>query len=319
MKKLNCLFFATPSIANDTLESLAKNESINLLLVVSMPDRKSGRGKLLKSPDIITKARELKLDYLQCENINKSEKFSIWSNNQSIDLIVVFAFAQFLGSKILSLPKHGCFNIHTSLLPKYRGAAPMQYSLFNGDKVGGISIQKMVKKMDAGNIVKKNEIEISLDDNLGSLHDKYQKAAPSLIAQVIGDILTGNITEVIQNEELVSFAPSIPKSQTLLDFVNSSATSLHNKVRGLCPIPSAYCFINNKRVKVFKTELSSVKLSIGETSVDFGTLLIGTIDGTLRLCEVQLEGKSRGSDFDLINGFKNSNSIITISSTLDSK
>lgn len=317
MSKLNCVFCATPGIAKDTLVALTNNPKVNLSLIISMPDRPAGRGKELRSPEVINIAKELNIDFIQTNNLNKSEEFSLWSKNNPVDVIIVFAFAQFLGSKILNTPKLGCFNIHTSLLPKYRGAAPMQHALFNGDTTTGICIQRMVKKMDAGNIVCMKEISILPNDDLGLLHDKFQLIAPELVDKLIEDLTNNSLQETTQNESLVSFAPSITKNDTLLDFRSHGNIDLHNKIRGLSPIPSCFCFLNGKRLKVFKSELSDVALNPEEVSTQFNTLLIGTNQGSLRLCEVQLEGKSRCSDFELINGFKNSNNKINISSSKD--
>ena len=319
MKKLNCIFLATPGIASDALESLCNNSNINLELVVSMPDRPAGRGKELRSPEIITKAKSLNIETLQTDNVNKSEEFWSWAQSKDIDMIIVFAFAQFLGSKVLSLPKLGCFNIHTSLLPKYRGAAPMQYALFNGDKTTGVCIQRMVKKMDAGNIVAQKEVALLDSDNLGTLHDKFKALAPSLLNDFISDLVDGSINEVEQDESKVSFAPSIPKSETLLNFKESTNIELFNKIRGISPMPGAYCFINGKKLKVFESERSDINLKPSELSTRFNTLLIGTKSGSLRLSQVQLEGRSRGNDLEIINGFKNSKKEINISSSKDNK
>jgi len=313
--KINCVFLGTPGIASDTLEALASDDRINLSLVISMPDRPAGRGKKLKSPDIILKAKELGLPTLQTENINKSEEFFEFAKDNEIDLMVVFAFAQFLNEKILSLPRLGCFNIHTSLLPKYRGAAPMQHALFNGDKETGLCIQKMVKKMDAGNIVKEEKIIIQDEDDLGSLHDKLKLLAPSVTRSFIDDISKDNISERVQDESKVSFAPSISKEETLIDFEKQTNIEIQNKIRGLSPIPGAYCYLNNKRLKVFESELSNEDLKPSEVSLKFNTLVVGTKSGSLRFKLVQQEGKPKRTDYELINGFKSNNSKIQIHST----
>lgn len=312
VSKYSCVFCATPEIATKALEELHNNPLIDLKLVISMPDRPAGRGKRLKSPEIVTRAKELGIEVLQTENINKSEDFKNWCDKNPIDLMVVFAFAQFLGEKTLSIPRLGCFNIHTSLLPKYRGAAPMQYSLFNGDKTTGLSIQKMVKKMDAGNIVECLEIKIDNTDNLGTLHDKFKDLAPEVLNSFINKLNNNELVEKVQDESKVSFAPSIPKNETLLDFESQDAVTLHNKVRGLSPIPCAYLYLNNKRAKVYESELSNVELKTGETCTKFNTILIGTTKGTLRLKSIQIEGKSRLSDVQVINGFKSNNTEINI-------
>lgn len=319
MKKLSVAFCATPEIASGCLDFLAKCDDINLKLVISMPDRPAGRGKGLKSPSIITQAKKLNIETFQSENLNKDELFKEWCNQNDIDLMIVFAFAQFLGKDILNYPKLGCFNIHTSLLPKYRGAAPMQYALFNGDTETGICIQKMVSKMDAGDIALDIKVPIKPEDNLGTLHDQFQEIAPELLRKFINQVKNNSVDLTKQDESQISFAPSIPKEKTLLSFLNNDAKDLLNLIRGISPIPAAYCFLNNKRLKVFEGEISEVKLEPGETSVKFNSLLVGTKSGSLRLKTVQIEGKAKCKDNELLNGLRNSYDEFNLTSTKDKK
>jgi methionyl-tRNA formyltransferase len=160
MKKLRTIFLGTPDFSIPVLEMLTNHHNIELVQVITMPDRPAGRGQEMQSPPVAMFAKEKKIPLLQTENINKEEAFFENFNSTNTDLIIVLAFAQFLGTKILALPKLGCFNIHTSLLPKYRGAAPIQYALWNGDKSTGVSIQKMVKKMDAGDLAHSHPLPI---------------------------------------------------------------------------------------------------------------------------------------------------------------
>ncbi|MFT6068708.1 MAG: methionyl-tRNA formyltransferase [Bacteriovoracaceae bacterium] len=319
MKKLSVVFCATPEIANNCLEFLNESKSIDLKLVVSMPDRPAGRGKELRSPAVISLAKKLGIKTFQSENLNKDELFKEWLSENEVDLFIVFAFAQFLGSRILEHPKMGCFNIHTSLLPKYRGAAPMQYALFNGDKETGICIQKMVSKMDAGDIAGELKLTIKEEDNLGTLHDQFQLMAPKLLEDFIFKVQSDSLSLIKQDESNVSFAPSIPKDKTVLNFLDNSSLELLNLIRGISPIPAAYCFLNNKRLKVFEGELSEVKLNPGETSVKFNSLLVGTKEGSIRLKTVQIEGKGKCKDNELLNGLKNSFDDFIITSTKDKK
>ena len=148
MKTFKVAFLGTPDFSVPTLDLLANHPHIDLRFVISMPDRPAGRGMELKSPEVIEYAKSKKISFFQTENINKESDFLKKLKSEELDFIVVLAFAQFLGSEMLSIAKLGCFNIHTSILPKYRGAAPIQYALLNGDKETGVSIQKMVKKME---------------------------------------------------------------------------------------------------------------------------------------------------------------------------
>ncbi len=319
MKKLSVVFCATPEIANNCLVFLNECQGVDLKLAVSMPDRPAGRGKELRSPAVISKAKELGIDTFQSENLNKDEAFKKWRSENQVDLFIVFAFAQFLGKSILEYPKIGCFNIHTSLLPKYRGAAPMQYALFNGDTETGICIQKMVSKMDAGDIALDIKVPIHEHDNLGTLHDQFQSIAPNLLENFISQVQSDSVVLTKQDESKISFAPSIPKEKTVLNFLNNNSKDLLNLIRGISPIPAAYCFLNNKRLKVFEGELSEVNLKPGETSVSFNSLLIGTKEGALRLKTVQIEGKGKCKDNELLNGLKNSFDNFTLTSTKEKK
>ena len=173
-KKFNVVFFGTPDFSLPTLEILASHPSISLVAVVTMPDRPAGRGQELKSPPVAEFAKQHDLRLFQVDNINKSEDVLLALESMNIDFFLVLAFAQFLGSRVLSIPKLGCFNIHTSILPKYRGAAPIQYALLNGDSSTGVSIQKMVKEMDAGDLVHFDEVSIDPIDNGETLFNKLK-------------------------------------------------------------------------------------------------------------------------------------------------
>ncbi len=218
--------------------------------------------------------------------------------------MVVLAFAQFLGSKVLHAPKMGCFNIHTSLLPKYRGAAPIQYALLSGDTSTGVSIQKMVKKMDAGDIVHSHPVEIAPTENGGQLYTRLKYQAALAMNDLIAKILAGKITPEAQDESKVSFAPTLKKEDGFLDFKNSSMTKIINQIRALDPWPGTYCFLNKKRLKVFVAEPSYVKLGAGKIKNDMGQLLVGCTDGTLQLSYLQLEGKKACADHELLNGLR---------------
>ncbi len=150
MKKFRVAYCGTPDFSVPTLDLLANHPHIDLRFVISMPDRPAGRGMELKSPDVIEYAKEKKIPYFQTENINKEPAMLAQLKNEELDFIVVLAFAQFLGTEMLNMAKFACFNIHTSILPKYRGAAPIQYALLRGDTETGVSIQKMVKKWIQG-------------------------------------------------------------------------------------------------------------------------------------------------------------------------
>ncbi len=312
MQKFNVLFCGTPDFSVPTLELLSQHPHINLLGVITMPDRPAGRGQELKAPPVADFAKTHKIPLYQVENINREDEILSTLENKNIDFILVLAFAQFLGSRILKLPRLGCFNIHTSILPKYRGAAPIQYALLNGDKTTGVSIQKMVKEMDAGDLVHFHELAISPTETGGQLYTrlKFQSALSTNL--LIENMLNDQLIFSKQDPSKVSFAPTLKKDDGFLDFKNSTIEQIKNKIRALDPWPGTYAFLGTQRLKVFATEPLEKKLAAGKTITDFGQLSVGTLDGALRLSVVQLEGKKICSDQELLNGLKNKGGEIVI-------
>lgn len=302
MKKLRVVYFGTPDFSVPSLDLLANHPCVDLKYVVSMPDRKAGRGYKLKSPEIIEYAKEKKIPYFQTSNINQEKDFL--TQLGEVDVFIVLAFAQFLSEPVLNLPLKGSFNIHTSLLPKYRGAAPIQYALLNGDQETGVSIQKMVKKMDAGDIGHSHPISISPYETGGQLYTKLKYQAALALNDFLEKLLNDNIQFHSQDESLVSFAPTLKREDGKLEFSQKTFVEINNQVRALYPWPGTYCLLNEKRLKVFGVEKSSFKVSPGEAQTKNGELIIGLKDGAIRLVDIQLEGKKRSSDRELLNGLK---------------
>ncbi len=312
MRKLNVVFCGTPDFSLPTLELLHQHPHINLVGIVTMPDRPSGRGQDLKSPPVAEYAKLHKLPLFQVENINREDQILNEFESNNIDFILVLAFAQFLGIRLLNLPKLGCFNIHTSILPKYRGAAPIQYALLNGDTTTGVSIQKMVKEMDAGDLVHFHELAIAETETSGLLSTRLKFQAALSTNQLIRDILESKLTFTPQDSSRISFAPTLKKEDGFLDFKNFDYKKIQNHIKALDPWPGTYCFLNNQRLKVFQIDKLQRNLTPGELSTDHGHLAIGCKDCTIRLSLVQLEGKKVGSDTELLNGLKNKGGIISI-------
>lgn len=304
MKKFKVAFCGTPDFSVPTLDLLANHPHIELKWVISMPDRPAGRGMELKSPEVIEYAKKNKIPFFQTENINKVPDFLEKLKTEELDFVVVLAFAQFLGSDMLNMGKMGCFNIHTSVLPKYRGAAPIQYALLNGDKETGVSIQKMVKKMDAGDLVHFHTVPIAPTENGGQLYTRLKYQAALAMNDFIVKMLTNQVTYTPQNEAEVSFAPTLKKEDGVLKFSEKNVSQILNQVRALDPWPGTYCFLNSKRLKVLKAEAYHTKMAPGKAKNDMGSLVVGCLDGSLRLIEVQLEGKKSCSDKELLNGIK---------------
>jgi len=269
-----------------------------------MPDRPAGRGMELKSPEVITFSKENKIPFFQTENINKEPAMLEELKSLNLDFVVVLAFAQFLGSEMLNLGKMGCFNIHTSILPKYRGAAPIQYALMNGDTETGVSIQKMVKKMDAGDLVHFHTVKISPTETGGQLYTRLKFQAALAMNDLVQKMLASELTYTPQDESQVSFAPTLKKEDGHLLFKDKTTAQILNLIRALDPWPGTYCFLNGKRLKVLGAENYHGKMTPGKSQNDLGSLVVGCLDGALRLTQVQLEGKKPCSDRELLNGIK---------------
>jgi methionyl-tRNA formyltransferase len=304
MKKLRVAYCGTPDFSVPTLDLLANHPHIDLRYVISMPDRPAGRGMELKSPEVIEYAKAKKIPFFQAENINKESEFLKTLKNEDLDFVVVLAFAQFLGQEMLTMGKMGCFNIHTSVLPKYRGAAPIQYALWNGDTETGVSIQKMVKKMDAGDLVHFHTVSIAPTENGGQLYTRLKFQAALSMNDFITKILNNKVNYAPQDEAKVSFAPTLKKEDGLLKFGEKTVNEILNLIRALDPWPGTYCFLNGKRLKVLSAEVYHAKIAPGKAKNDLGSLVVGCVDGSLRLSEVQLEGKKACSDKELLNGIK---------------
>lgn len=302
--KLKVAYFGTPDFSVPALEMLHQHPDIELAMVISMPDRPAGRGMELKSPEVIEYAKKHKIPFFQTENINKEEEFLKTLEGMNLDGMVVLAFAQFLGSRLLNMSRLGCFNIHTSILPKYRGAAPIQYALLHGDKETGVSIQKMVKKMDAGDLVHFHTVKIEDNETGGQLYTRLKFQAALALNDFIVKIKENKITYTPQDESHVSFAPTLKKEDGFLDFANQSSASILNRIRALDPWPGTYCFLNGKRLKILKARIYHTNIAPGKIKNDLGSLIVGTQDRALHLYEVQLEGKKVCSDKELLNGLK---------------
>jgi methionyl-tRNA formyltransferase len=313
MKKLNVVFLGTPDFSVPSLEVLANHPEINLVSVITMPDRPAGRGQKLSSPPVAQFAKDKGIPLFQTENINKEKAFLAELKLKNIDLFIVLAFAQFLKKDVLDLPKIGCFNIHTSLLPKYRGAAPIQYAILNGDTITGVCIQKMVPQMDAGDLVYSQEVKIDPKENSGQLFDRLKILAAEGLKVFLKNLLSNQITYKAQDPSQVSFAPTIKKEDGHLKFNEKTAEEIINQIRAFNPWPSAYCFFGGKRMKVIWAEVHSKYLSPGTVDISNNQLKIGCQKGTLQILEVQLEGKKPCSAIELLNGIKNKNEPLTVS------
>lgn len=304
MKKIKTVFMGTPDFSVPALEMLHNHPLVELHSVVSMPSRKAGRGHKEVMPPVAEFATNNKIRLVQSENINNETDYLNQLRKDQVDLIIVLAFAQFLKDELLNIATIGCFNIHTSLLPKYRGAAPIQYALLNDDKSTGVSIQKMVKKMDAGDTVISDPVAIAPNETGGQLHTKLKFQAALSLNTFIEQCSQNNLTFTAQDESQVTFAPTLKREDGQLNFGEDSAYTIYNKFRAFYPWPGVHTTLNGKRLKVLELEKNNTKLNPFEISTKNNQVVIGCKEGSLRLTRIQLEGKKACTDTEFLNGFK---------------
>ena len=280
---------------------------VDLCLVISMPDRPAGRGKKLKSPPVIDYCRQHKIPFWQTENINRDEDLQKKLTDSGVDTFMVLAFAQFFTKKFISLPRKGAFNIHTSLLPKYRGAAPIQYAILNGDEQTGVSIQTIVPKMDAGELVYHQTVDISPQETGGRLYTRLKFRAALALNDFLYRLANDDLTYTSQDESQASYAPSLKKEDGWIDFEKDFPTTILNQIRALQPWPGAFCYFNQKRLKVFSATRSELSLMPGEVSLTENGPVVGTPTKSLLLNDIQLEGKKRLDGKTFASGYLSKN------------
>lgn len=296
------IFMGTPDFSVPVLKGLVE-KGYEVKAVVTQPDKKVGRKqKITKTPAKIA-AEELNIPVYQPVKLSgSSELDELIAMNA--DFIVTAAYGQFLPTKFLNSAKIAAVNVHGSLLPKYRGGAPIQYSLINGDKETGITIMEMVKKMDAGDIYAQKAIEIEPDDTAGSLFEKLSYLGRDLLLETLPKISDGSVQKVTQNEEEVVFSPNITKNQERITS-KMTAQEANNLLRALNPDPGAYMMVNGKRFKVWKAEVAdeSTYLEAGSLVENKGRFAISFANNTvLNLLEVQPAGKKKMPIQSFLNG-----------------
>ena len=253
MKNLKVVFMGTPTFSVPVLKKLI--EETNVILVVSQPDREKDRkGNVLPTP---TKEIALKHNIEVYQPVNIKESYEkILSLNP--DIIITCAYGQIIPEVILEFPKYGCINVHGSLLPKLRGGAPIHHAIINGETKTGITIMYMDKKMDSGDIISQEELIISSDDILDTVYEKMSNLGANLLLKTLPSIIEGTNQRIKQNENEVTFGYNITKEEEKLDFEQNS-NDIHNRIRGLSSVPGAYCLLNDKRIKVYGSELTEKK------------------------------------------------------------
>lgn len=299
-KEIRIVFMGTPQISAKVLRGLLTN-GYNVIGVVAQPDRPIGRKRIMQPVPTKVVAEEFNIPTFQPEKIRNDYSFL---NDLKPDLILTIAYGQIVPTGVLEIPTYGALNLHGSLLPKYRGAAPIQYSLINNDTVTGMTLMKMVKGMDAGEMYAKKEILISEDDNSTSLFEKMGDLALSLTLESLQDYLDGKLIGEEQGESQVSFAPSIKPEEEHIDF-SKSAREIFGLIRGLSDTPGANCLLNDSKIKIFKAKVVD-EVSEGEigkiVNADKTGLVVQTGKGKIAILELQKEGKNRMDYKSFLNG-----------------
>ena len=303
MKDLKVIFMGTPEFSLDVLEGLIEN--VNVIGVVTQPDKIVGRDKEPSYSPVKKLALENNIEVFQPEKIRKDYD---WVINKKPDMIVTCAFGQIIPEVILDCPKYGCINVHASLLPKLRGGSPLHHCIIDGYDKTGVTIMFMDKGMDTGDIITQKEIDILDTDTVGSIHDKLKVIGRTLLLETIPMILDGTNPRIKQNEDEVTICKNISHEEELIDF-NDTCRNIFNKVRGMNPFPVAYFNLDNKVYKIYgvKYEVTNKyqNKSNGEVVVlnkdNFG---IKCSDGIIYILELKKEGKKKMFIKDFLNGDK---------------
>ncbi|MCH5171698.1 MAG: methionyl-tRNA formyltransferase [Erysipelotrichales bacterium] len=304
MKRLEkILYMGTPEMSAIVLESLIL-EGYNIVGVVAQCDKPVGRKKILEKVPTKVVAEKYNIPVFQPEKIRLDYEFV---KDLNPDLILTLAYGQIVPQGLLDIPRLGCINLHGSLLPKYRGAAPMQYALIEGEKVTGMTLMQMIDKMDAGIMYAKEEVTISEDDTLTTLTSKMTNCAKDLILRTLPLYLDGKLNGEPQDESLVTFCPTIKKEQEHLD-LNLDAKKVVNWIRALNDHPGAYLYLDNVKIKIWKARVINDKITktLGEIiSADKNGLIMQGKNGQISLLELQKEGKNKMDYRSFINGNQN--------------
>lgn len=300
MENLKIVFMGTPEFACSILQALI-DEKYNVVGVISQPDKKIGRKQEMKYTPVKELALKNNIKVIQPIKI-KNEYDEILQLNP--DMIVTCAYGQMVPEVILNAPKYVCVNVHASLLPKYRGGAPIHKAIICGEKESGITIMKMVKQMDAGEMYLKRKVVIEDDDTTEILHDKLMDCGSKLIKEFIPKFINGEIVGEVQKEEEATFAYNISSEEEFVSFKNRNIDEIYNQIRGLISWPVGYGIIENKRIKFHKA-LKICKNHSYEAGQIIGFengMQIACNGGFINILTLQLEGKSKVNYRDFANG-----------------
>lgn len=299
---MKLVYMGTPQFAVAALRALAE-AGHEIVGVVARTDKPAGRGKHLVAPPVKLAAQELGLPVFQPKRVRDAE-FIAQLQTLNPEAIVVAAYGQILPKEILSSPKFGCINIHASLLPSYRGAAPINWAIIQGEQETGVTIMQMDEGMDTGAILLQERIVIGPQDTAGSLTEKLSLLGARIIVEALPLIASGKLIPVAQNSSQATMAPLLKKENGLIDWT-ISALEIHNRVRGFSPWPGAYSFLDGKLIKILATEAVDGQAEPGALSENGkGVLEAGTGKGLLRILNIQPEGKKPMTGAEFLRGHR---------------
>ena len=294
MDKLKVIFMGTPDFAVPSLAALI--DKTEVLCVVTQPDRPKGRGHKLLPPPVKVFAEENNLRVIQPVKVKAPEVVAQLAELKP-DLIIVVAFGQILSQAILDIPRLGCINVHASLLPKYRGAAPIEWAIINGEQVTGITTMQMNAGLDTGDMLLKSEVQIPADMILPELRERLMTVGADLLLKTLYKLQNGGLQPVKQNDSLSTYAPLLKKDTGLIDW-SKPAREIHNLVRGL------YGSARAGRYKIWRTRLAEEKLSPAEIKIIGQRFFVGTGDGSLEILELQAPNAKKLAASDFLRGNK---------------
>lgn len=295
------IFMGTPEFSTKVLEMLIAEH--NVIAVVTQPDRPVGRKRKLTPPPVKQVAIEHAIPVYQPEKLSQSQELEELIGLNA-DLIVTAAFGQLLPESLLQSPKLGAINVHASLLPKYRGGAPIHQAIIDGEKQTGISIMYMVKKLDAGNIISQQAIDIEVQDDVGSMHDKLSFLGADLLKETLPSIINGTNDSIAQNDDEATFASNIRREDEKIDW-SMSAEAIYNQIRGLSPWPVAHTIMDGENLKIYASRIEKDKNgepgTIIETTKKAIIVATGSNDA-IALTDIQVAGKKRMLTANYLSG-----------------
>jgi len=298
---MKIVFMGTPDFAIPSLKILVESKH-ELIAVVTAADKQRGRGQRISFTPIKKFAADKNIPTLQPEKLKNNPQFVEDLKKYDADLYVVVAF-RILPPEVFTIPQFGSFNLHGSYLPKYRGAAPIQWALINGETETGLTTFKLAEKVDTGNIYLQKKVEIFNEDSLGTLHDRLSEIGAQVVLETVDMIDGGNYKLSKQDDSLATPAPKITKETSLIDW-NQPAIKVNNLIRGLSPIPCAHFVHNKKNIKIYRSEVvERIDLTPGKFFQSKTELQVGCGEKALRILELQQEGKIRMGIEEFLRGF----------------